>query len=134
MNEKKILSELWNCPAAFEFQCPREWKMLARTDDPAVRHCSACAKDVYLCRTPQEFVERGSKGHCVAVPTDLSPRVATRFLMGRIAPEAGKELAREQKEAQEFWNGVVAQSPGFEKESLAALVSVIKSVQAGNPA
>jgi hypothetical protein len=70
----------------------------------------------------------------VAVPTDLAPRVATRFLMGRIAPEAGKELAREQKEAQEFWSGVVAQSPTFEKESLAALVSIIKSVQAGNPA
>lgn len=132
MDDKKLSSELWNCPSKFQFQCPREWKMLARTDDAAVRYCSACAQNVYLCGTPQDFIEHGNKGHCVAVPTDRAPKVATRFLMGRIAPSAFEELASEQAEAQEFWEEVVAQEPTFEKPALTALLEKIKRVQDGH--
>lgn len=107
--------------------------MLARTDDAAVRYCSACAQNVYLCGTPKDFVEHGNKGHCVAVPTDRAPAVATRFLMGRIAPSAFEDLENEQSGAQEFWEEVVAQKPKFENQALTALLEKIKRVQAGHP-
>src|SRR5579862_499842 len=100
--EARLASELWNCPGAFQMLCPREWKLLARTADPAVRYCSACAQNVHLCTTPREFVERGNQGHCVAVPTDRAPKVATRFLMGRVAPSAIEQLVDDQKTAQDF--------------------------------
>ena len=133
MDDKKLSSELWNCPNKFQFQCPREWKMLSRTGDAAVRYCSACAQSVYLCGTPREFVEHGNNGHCVAVPTDRAPNVATRFLMGRIAPSAFEDLENEQSAAQEFWTEVLAQNPKFDRIALTALSEKIKRVQEGHP-
>jgi hypothetical protein len=132
-DEARFSSELWNCPSAFQMLCPREWKLLSRTDDPRVRYCSACAQNVYLCSTPREFVYRGNKGQCVAVPSDCTPKLATRFLMGRIAPSAIEDLVEEQKTAQEYWADVMAQKPAFEAESLAALAEKIKCVQEGKP-
>jgi len=107
--------------------------MLSRTADPAVRHCSACAQNVPLCGTAKEFVAHGNQGHCVAVPTDRAPRVATRFLMGRIAPSAFEDIENEQSAAQEFWAEVIAQNPKFEKATLTALSEKIKRVQEGHP-
>ena len=44
-----------------------EWKQLGPTNDPDIRHCDSCNKNVYLCKTQSEFVENGNAGRCVAV-------------------------------------------------------------------
>lgn len=70
-----------NCPAAFRFQCPKQWENLKVSGrDPAVRHCTACAKPVYYCTTLSEAQDHARQGHCVAVqlgvlryPDDLKP-------------------------------------------------------------
>jgi hypothetical protein len=59
-----------NCTWKFEFQCPRQWAQLVTTDDPLVRTCGACLKDVYLCRTPDEVPDHARLGHCVAIVPD----------------------------------------------------------------
>ncbi|MBP3960399.1 TIGR02996 domain-containing protein [Gemmata sp. G18] len=70
-----------NCEAVFQFKCPKRWESLKVINDPAVRHCSACQKNVYYCHTLPEAQDRARLGHCVAVqldvlryPGDLMPR------------------------------------------------------------
>ena len=47
-------AEVINCD--FEYECPRDWFKLATTDDPSIRHCSACNKEVYFCRDVNQLV------------------------------------------------------------------------------
>lgn len=47
-------AEVINCD--FEYECPLDWFKLATTDDPSVRHCSCCKKDVYFCRDLGQLV------------------------------------------------------------------------------
>jgi len=126
MKRDKLESELWNCPSAFQYQCPREWEKLQRTDDEGIRYCSACAQNVYLARTPSEFARHGEQGHCVAVPERCTPDTATRMLMGRIGPLAVERLLREQEIAREWWLEVLANKPTFEREVMAALSECLK--------
>lgn len=66
-----------NCPliresrvaAEYELQavgCPMRWEQLASTASPSIRHCSACAQDVYWCRTDEETLDHALRGHCIA--------------------------------------------------------------------
>jgi uncharacterized protein (TIGR02996 family) len=71
-----------NCDTAFRFKCPKRWEDLKLTPDFAVRHCNACEKKVYFCRTLPEAQNHAREGHCVAVqlgvlryPGDLKPPV-----------------------------------------------------------
>ena len=116
-------SELWNCPSAFEFKCPLKWSKLKKTRDAAVRFCKVCKQEVYLCSTPEEFVEHGNRGHCVAVPEGRTPETATELFMGRIGPSAIKELTRRRKPAQDWWRAVLADKPRFEREAMAAIAT-----------
>ena len=56
-----------SCTWKFEFQCPRQWAQLATTDDPLVRTCGACLKDVYFCRSLDEVNDHARLGHCIAI-------------------------------------------------------------------
>ena len=60
-----------SCDAAFQFQCPKQWENLKLTPDFAVRHCDACEKKVYFCRTLPEAQGHVRQGHCVAVQLDV---------------------------------------------------------------
>jgi hypothetical protein len=60
-------SLIQNCDWKFEFQCPRQWAQLALTDDPLVRTCAACLKDVHFCSSSDEVALHARLGHCVAV-------------------------------------------------------------------
>jgi len=69
-----------NCEPAFRFQCPKQWENLEITRDPTIRHCNACEKKVYYCRTLPDAQNHARQGHCVAVqlgvlryPDDLKP-------------------------------------------------------------
>ena len=59
-----------DCDSFFEFVCPLYWGSLQKTDDPAIRVCDQCHANVYFTSTVAEFVERASRGQCVAVLTD----------------------------------------------------------------
>src|SRR5262245_38633654 len=56
-----------NCDELFAFKCPKQWEQLKGTDDPTVRHCDACRKEVYYCHTVREAFEHARHGDCVAI-------------------------------------------------------------------
>lgn len=71
----------------FRKRCPQTWQILDSTPVADVRHCRECDRDVYLCRTPADFVAHGELGHCVAIPDDLlSPEPCLR--LGHPSPES----------------------------------------------
>lgn len=96
--------QIENCDKRFAFQCPKQWENLAGTDDPTVRHCDACKKKVYYCRSIREAYDRAQRGECVAVdssvrrlPGDLErdpdAQVISRT-MGLMIPEPKPEPPR----------------------------------------
>jgi len=50
----------------FGLVCPQRWESLAPTDEPGVRHCGQCDKEVYFCTTDAETVSHAQAGHCIA--------------------------------------------------------------------
>jgi uncharacterized protein (TIGR02996 family) len=56
-----------NCDELFAFKCPKQWEKLQGTDDPLVRHCDACKKNVYYCHDIREAYGHARQGDCVAV-------------------------------------------------------------------
>lgn len=64
---------VWDCKRMFQRECPMTWANLDSAPNADVRHCRACDQDVYLCRTPADFVTHGELGRCVAITDDLSP-------------------------------------------------------------
>jgi len=55
-----------NCLPVFGLVCPQRWESLAPTDEPGVRHCGQCDKEVYFCTTDAETVSHAQAGHCIA--------------------------------------------------------------------
>lgn len=56
-----------NCRIRFRYQCPKTWEQLPPGADMAIRHCEQCQKDVFLCRSPDEWEAHSKAGHCVAL-------------------------------------------------------------------
>lgn len=54
-----------NC--TFEFDCPRDYEKLSKTDDPDVRFCSECSCNVYRCKSLDELAEHSQSGRCVSL-------------------------------------------------------------------
>src|SRR5262249_40250997 len=75
----------------FEYRCPQRWDTLLPTDNPEVRHCSACQRDVHYCRSAQDAHRLADAGECVAIDSRLA-----RLPLGlvRTNREAGRELGR----------------------------------------
>ena len=59
--------EIRNCTWKFKFQCPLRWSSLRTTDDPNVRLCESCLRNVYLCENEEQLAERAASGQCVAL-------------------------------------------------------------------
>jgi len=89
-----------NCDEQFAFKCPKQWVKLKGTDDPTVRYCDSCQKDVYYCHTLRDAFEHAQNGDCVAVSEAMSrsegdlhrdpddpPPVRFIGLMSRLEPE-----------------------------------------------
>ena len=68
-----------NCEYTVEYECPLEWKNLKKTDDPQVRLCGECSKNVYRCKTDEAMDEHIKLNHCIAVNEP-------EMTMGLIAP------------------------------------------------
>jgi uncharacterized protein (TIGR02996 family) len=82
---------------AFRFQCPQRWDQLQATDDPLVRRCDECEKNVHYCGTIEEAQKHAQAGRCVAVSEtltrhqgDIRPRRVPlhtgRVLLGKVRP------------------------------------------------
>lgn len=62
------------CRVQFQFECPKRWDRLKPTDDPSVRFCSTCKKNVHYCNTLQEAQAHAANGNCVALTVVLARR------------------------------------------------------------
>ena len=63
--QTKPPKEIRNCTV--RFKCPKLWRMLTETEDPKIRFCEQCAKQVYLVETEAELGMHSSAGRCVAI-------------------------------------------------------------------
>jgi predicted RNA-binding Zn-ribbon protein involved in translation (DUF1610 family) len=76
---------VWDCERMLRVRCPRTWEKLDPGPEADVRRCRECDQDVYLCRTPADFVAHGERGRCVAIPDDMSPHLGMG--LGQSSPE-----------------------------------------------
>ncbi len=110
----RSISEVWNCPEAFEFLCSKKWNELNPTDIPNVRHCGVCSESVYWSANPEEFVANAKLGRCVAVPTQglhLDGAIG-----GRVSLEYYEESRKDVEQYQFWrssWNLILNQDPFF---------------------
>lgn len=63
-----MLSRMDNCGLAF--LCHKRWDDLAKTEFDFGRHCGACSKTVFVCRTRAELAVASALGRCVALAKD----------------------------------------------------------------
>lgn len=77
--------DILDCDWKFRFQCPKQWEGLAEGDDPAIRFCATCRRNVYLCMSDEEVGRHASQGHCVAI--GFTEDTEFQGLMGDIADD-----------------------------------------------
>jgi hypothetical protein len=58
-----------NC--VFGFSCEMIWDSLTLTDDPKIRFCSECQRQVHFCASQKELNAAISKSLCVAIPAKI---------------------------------------------------------------
>lgn len=49
-----------------EFKCDKDWDKMSVTQDPNIRHCQLCQKDVHFCHTLEDLDNAINAKHCVA--------------------------------------------------------------------
>jgi hypothetical protein len=94
-----------------DYQCPQSWAALAATDDPGVRFCASCKRDVQLCNTPAEFIAAAEQGHCVAVSAEARPIHLCAHLVGQPSAESVAEFRERLRGLVEWWEPVIEQVP-----------------------
>lgn len=101
-----------NCDALFAFKCPKQWENLKGTEDPLVRDCEACRKQVHYCRSIREAYDHAQRGDCVAIapgvaryPGDLheDPDHGVRDLVGMLVYDPEPEPTPRRKPWWKFW-------------------------------
>jgi hypothetical protein len=114
MGADKDRFRVWDCGKPLRFKCLRSWGSLEETGEPGIRHCDECARDVYLCRTPAEFVAQGERGHCVAIPDGLGPTL----MLGE--PEPAEVLRRKEDldRGVTWWDDVLGRHPSLGPEAM----------------
>ena len=85
---------------AFRFRCSKLWDELDVRADPAVRHCTQCGSDVFLCATDEETIAHAWAGHCIAREAPDSSELPS-IVLGR--PAVPVEYTPQQEEARR-WN------------------------------
>ena len=118
--------DVWNCPNAFEFVCPRYWESLEPTADPAVRHCGVCQQSVHRCTTPLEFVSHAELGHCVAIPEGYTPLSVGMELVGRPSPQRVREYEDHKCAVRRWWGEVLGMGPRVAPGAFAVLRRVFR--------
>lgn len=80
----------WNAEArivcSFSFQCPKQWDQLVPTNQPTIRRCTICHREVHLALTEEDFRRYREPGMCVAVQvvsSDNTTSSTESFVVGR---------------------------------------------------
>jgi len=108
------MTTLWNCPKALK-KCPMEWSRLDETGTDGIRHCKSCDRDVHYCETPEQFVELGNAGKCVAIPQSFD--CMEMMMLGRPSNEAIEALERKNTERKKWWIEALALKPAFSEKA-----------------
>jgi hypothetical protein len=66
------------------FRCPKTWSSLEGTDDPGVRFCATCKKNVYYCDTLELLEEHRAAGHCIVVEDRTAETEEAQYWMGEV--------------------------------------------------
>lgn len=120
------IAEVWNCKHAFQQPCPMFWEDLSRTDRKRVRHCEVCKQDVTYCTTPEEFVQLGNAGKCVAIPDGHSPLTPQTVVMGLPSPEYLQKLKAREQRIKQWWRAVLECGPTFSPEGFSVIAEVLE--------
>ena len=82
-----------------------------------MRYCSVCSQNVYICLTPQEFIQNAKSGKCVAIPHELAHRPdEPQYAFGRSSQEEDTKIEEEEKLVSKFinwWKKVLIYEPSF---------------------
>ncbi|WP_339727711.1 hypothetical protein [uncultured Gimesia sp.] len=124
-------SELWNCEHAFSNLCPKRWAELTPTDTPRVRFCDVCSENVTYCTTPEEFVQLGNAGQCVAVPDGYNFSSLRRMLLGKPSVKAIQSIRDRQERTANWWHTVIQSAPEFGKAALEEIAQLTKRHRLG---
>jgi hypothetical protein len=49
------------------YYCAQDWNVLTITNDPELRFCKECKKNVRICTNQEDFDRLAEIGHCVAL-------------------------------------------------------------------
>lgn len=71
-----------NC--RFAFRCHQNWSSLETTDDPSVRYCHECSRQVVLYRRDAELLAALRKDQCVAI--ERAATSGARHTVGVLVP------------------------------------------------
>lgn len=70
-----MTSTIWRCALKtddlFEKKCSLQWESLSETENPKVRQCDVCNREVHHCKTPDEFIQSTKEGLCIAIPGEM---------------------------------------------------------------
>ena len=110
------MDQIRNCPPLFAFECPKLWQELEPTEEEHRRYCSTCEKSVYECNTPEELVNLGAEGKCVAlsdeayydvwrIPRPGKPDLR-HLLMGKLSPAGVEEFGKQVDERLKWANAM----------------------------
>ncbi|MBF0266561.1 MAG: hypothetical protein HQL46_14950 [Gammaproteobacteria bacterium] len=70
--------KIQNCQ--FKFKCTQTWDSLSETDEPQIKHCHDCNRDVHYCRDENELDIAIKKNWCVAIDALDSDKNASKLL------------------------------------------------------
>lgn len=101
MSEK--LPKRWainGCKEDFAFVCPKTWGKLKKGDDPNVRFCDECKKNVHLVKTREELEAKRAERCCVAAQDRSGGRT-----IGVLMPPGYVG------NPDEYWKGILEQNP-----------------------
>jgi tetratricopeptide (TPR) repeat protein len=114
-NSDRSLSEIWNCPEAFEFICSKKWDELNSTDNPTIRYCEICNLNVYWSANSEEFITNSKLDRCVAIPIEGLPS-RDFSIAGRVSPDALEKIRAHKSQYDRWrsdWKIVLSQNPSF---------------------
>ena len=107
--------EVWNCKLVTGTPCEMGWNSLTPTDNQRVRICEECKQEVIRCHSPEEFVQLGNAGKCVAIPKGKSPSKLNS------TPRFGTPSVKKTNHTETWWQAVVAANPEFSTDGMEAI-------------
>lgn len=119
-------NEFWNCKPEFKKRCPLKWSDIKETDVEGIRFCRVCDRNVYECKTPEEFMKLGNEGKCVAVMSEAKHLNISVALFGEPSIKKLKKVEEDRKTAISFWKKIITAKPSFETKSIEKIKESIK--------